>query len=219
MTLLSDQGCQFTGHEWRAFLESHNLVANMSHGGKCHDNAVAESFIQLIKRKRIRPDLSNQGPGAQQRPSLHRDVLQPPGAVMALSYVCTGRVRTTSISTAQVCPRKPWRCSQSRSVLAEPCGCAHQALFMAGGQQRCPPEEPQLSRVSRGGQLAPFYDLLSVAVYDSVASGKAVWPDQIQLAWPILGCERFARVKKALLLDAACEMGSADPRRNGSFSR
>lgn len=58
-----------------------------------------------------------------------------------------------------------------------------------------------------GVQLAPFYDLLSVALYDSVASGKAVWPDQTQLAWPILGADRFARVDRAILLDAAAEMG------------
>lgn len=58
-----------------------------------------------------------------------------------------------------------------------------------------------------GVQLAPFYDLLSVALYDSVASGKAVWPDQTQLAWPILGADRFARVDRTVLLDAAAEMG------------
>lgn len=58
-----------------------------------------------------------------------------------------------------------------------------------------------------GVQLAPFYDLLSVAVYDSPACDKVVWPDQTQLAWPILGVDRFCRVSKALLLDAAGQMG------------
>jgi serine/threonine-protein kinase HipA len=58
-----------------------------------------------------------------------------------------------------------------------------------------------------GVQLAPFYDLLSVAVYDSPACDKVVWPDQTQLAWPILGVDRFCRVSKALLLDAASQMG------------
>lgn len=66
--------------------------------------------------------------------------------------------------------------------------------------------------VSREGvQLAPFYDLLSVAVYDSVASGKTVWPEQTQLAWPILGADRFARVNRATLLGAAAEMGINRP--------
>ena len=50
----SDQGCQFTGHEWQTFLRDHNLVSRMSRRGNCHDNAVAESFFQLLKRERIR---------------------------------------------------------------------------------------------------------------------------------------------------------------------
>lgn len=62
-----------------------------------------------------------------------------------------------------------------------------------------------------GVQLAPFYDLLSVAVYDSVASGKAVWPDRTQLAWQILGADRFAQVSRSRPLDAAREMGISKP--------
>ena len=54
VTVHSDQGCQFTGHEWQAFLRDHNLVSSMSRRGNCHDNAVAESFFQLLKRERIR---------------------------------------------------------------------------------------------------------------------------------------------------------------------
>ena len=50
----SDQGCQFTGHEWEGFLRDHNLVSSMSRPGNYHDNALAESFVQLLKRKRIR---------------------------------------------------------------------------------------------------------------------------------------------------------------------
>ncbi|MCZ8221458.1 MAG: IS3 family transposase [Acidovorax sp.] len=50
----SDQGCQFTSHEWQTFLREHNLVSSMSRRGNCHDNAVAESFFQLLKRERIR---------------------------------------------------------------------------------------------------------------------------------------------------------------------
>lgn len=50
----SDQGCQFTGHDWQTFLRDHNLVSSMSRRGNCHDNAVAESFFQLRKRERIR---------------------------------------------------------------------------------------------------------------------------------------------------------------------
>lgn len=54
VTIHSDQGSQFTSHEWQAFLQIHNLIASMSRRGNCHDNAVAESFFQLLKRERIR---------------------------------------------------------------------------------------------------------------------------------------------------------------------
>ncbi len=50
----SDQGSQFSSHDWQAFLREHNLVASMSRRGNCYDNAVAESFFQLLKRERIR---------------------------------------------------------------------------------------------------------------------------------------------------------------------
>lgn len=50
----SDQGSQFTSREWQLFLSHHNLEASMSRRGNCHDNAVAESFFQLLKRERIR---------------------------------------------------------------------------------------------------------------------------------------------------------------------
>lgn len=54
VTIHSDQGSQFTSQEWQAFLRQHNLEASMSRRGNCHDNAVAESFSQLLKRERIR---------------------------------------------------------------------------------------------------------------------------------------------------------------------
>jgi putative transposase len=50
----SDQGSQFTSKEWQLFLSKHSLFASMSRRGNCHDNAVAESFFQLLKRERIR---------------------------------------------------------------------------------------------------------------------------------------------------------------------
>jgi putative transposase len=50
----SDQGSQFTSREWQVFLGKHNLGTSMSRCGNCHDNAVAESFFQLLKRERIR---------------------------------------------------------------------------------------------------------------------------------------------------------------------
>lgn len=50
----SDQGSQFTSMDWAAFLKHHNLAHSMSRRGNCHDNAVAESFFNLLKRERIR---------------------------------------------------------------------------------------------------------------------------------------------------------------------
>ena len=62
----SDQGSQFTSMDWafagslgpvaftRSLLRSHNLEHSMSRRGNCHDNAVAESFFNLLKRERIR---------------------------------------------------------------------------------------------------------------------------------------------------------------------
>ncbi|KTA74497.1 IS3 family transposase, partial [Aeromonas salmonicida] len=40
--------------EWQDFLKAHNLSCSMSRRGNCHDNAVAESFFQLLKRERIK---------------------------------------------------------------------------------------------------------------------------------------------------------------------
>ncbi|WP_301698072.1 IS3 family transposase [Klebsiella pneumoniae] len=53
----SDQGSQYTSHEWQSFLKSHGLEGSMSRRGNCHDNAVAESFFQLLKRERIKKKL------------------------------------------------------------------------------------------------------------------------------------------------------------------
>lgn len=50
----SDQGSQYTSHDWSAFLKAHGLEGSMSRRGNCHDNAVAESFFQLLKRERVK---------------------------------------------------------------------------------------------------------------------------------------------------------------------
>ena len=49
-----DQGSKFSSYDWQDFLRAHNLQQCMSRRGNCHDNAVAESFFQLLKRERIR---------------------------------------------------------------------------------------------------------------------------------------------------------------------
>ncbi len=50
----SDQGSQYSSSDWRSFLKENSLVASKSRRGNCHDNAVAESFFQLLKRERIK---------------------------------------------------------------------------------------------------------------------------------------------------------------------
>lgn len=54
VTVHSDQGSQYTSHDWQLFLKTHGLEGSMSRRGNCYDNAVAESFFQLLKRERIR---------------------------------------------------------------------------------------------------------------------------------------------------------------------
>ena len=50
----SDQGSQYTGSDWRHFVRTHGMICSMSRRGNCHDNAVAESFFQLLKRERVK---------------------------------------------------------------------------------------------------------------------------------------------------------------------
>lgn len=50
----SDQGSQYTSNDWQAFLKTHGLQGSMSRRGNCHDNALAESFFQMLKRERIK---------------------------------------------------------------------------------------------------------------------------------------------------------------------
>jgi len=55
----SDQGSQFTGDDWQRFLAAHDMKCSMSRRGNCHDNAVAESFFQLLKRERVKRRIYN----------------------------------------------------------------------------------------------------------------------------------------------------------------
>ena len=57
-----------------------------------------------------------------------------------------------------------------------------------------------------GVQLAPFYDLLSVATYDSPAFDKTGWPAHTQLAWPVLGVRHFSDIRRNLLLEAGAAL-------------
>ena len=60
-----------------------------------------------------------------------------------------------------------------------------------------------------GVQLAPFYDLLSVATYDTTAFDKKGWPAQTQLAWSILGVRYFTDINRGVLLEAGASLNLA----------
>jgi len=60
-----------------------------------------------------------------------------------------------------------------------------------------------------GVQLAPFYDLLSVATYETPAFDKNGWPAQTRLAWPILGVRHFSGINHTLLLEAGASLNLA----------
>ncbi len=62
----SDQGSQYTSEDWMLFLKAHNLEPSMSRRGNCHDNAVVESFFQLLKRERIKRKIYNNRDEAKQ---------------------------------------------------------------------------------------------------------------------------------------------------------
>ncbi|WP_434776556.1 HipA domain-containing protein [Pseudomonas oryzihabitans] len=59
----------------------------------------------------------------------------------------------------------------------------------------------------RGLTLAPCYDLLCTAVYESRAFDQQRWPDATTLAWPILGESRLTAIDRVRLLDAAEALG------------
>ena len=60
-----------------------------------------------------------------------------------------------------------------------------------------------------GSTPAPFYDLLSVATYDTPAFDKKGWPAQTQLAWPILGVRHFSDINRGLMLEAGASLNLA----------
>jgi serine/threonine-protein kinase HipA len=72
---------------------------------------------------------------------------------------------------------------------------------------------------STGIRLAPFYDLICTAVYETRAFDQDRWPDATMLAWPILGEERLARIDRTRLLDAAEALGIKRSPANAQLER
>lgn len=52
--LHSDQGSQYSSRKCKKLLESLNIKQSMSRRGNCHDNAVAESFFNNLKKEKVR---------------------------------------------------------------------------------------------------------------------------------------------------------------------
>lgn len=50
----SDQGCPFTSSDWQSLMEAHRMVPSMNRCVNCHDNAVAESFFDVLKKEPIK---------------------------------------------------------------------------------------------------------------------------------------------------------------------
>ncbi|HCA27074.1 MAG TPA: hypothetical protein DEP05_05455 [Betaproteobacteria bacterium] len=67
----SDQGSQYTGHEWRSFIKAHGLVCSMNCRGSCR-----ELFPVAQARVYQAEDLCNAGQGAGRCLRLHRSLLQ-----------------------------------------------------------------------------------------------------------------------------------------------
>lgn len=49
----SDQGSQYTSHDFRALLKQHDIQVSMSRAGNCYDNAMMESFFATLKTECI----------------------------------------------------------------------------------------------------------------------------------------------------------------------
>lgn len=60
-----------------------------------------------------------------------------------------------------------------------------------------------------GIQLAPFYDLLSVAAWSTPMYQKSDWPRNVSFAWDVLGARYFDDLDRTLLLQAAEPLGLA----------
>jgi len=45
----SDQGAEYTNHDYQNVLNVNHMISSMSRSGNCYDNAVAESFFKSIK--------------------------------------------------------------------------------------------------------------------------------------------------------------------------
>jgi serine/threonine-protein kinase HipA len=60
---------------------------------------------------------------------------------------------------------------------------------------------------AKGAQLAPFYDLLSTAAWETRMFDKDGWPERCSMAWPIGTVDRLAHLDRDVLLAAGEALG------------
>jgi putative transposase len=51
VTVYSDQGSQYTSHDWQSFLKIHGLEGSMSSRGICHNNAGGRELFPVTKAR------------------------------------------------------------------------------------------------------------------------------------------------------------------------
>lgn len=64
-----------------------------------------------------------------------------------------------------------------------------------------------LMATPQGYQLAPFYDLLCTAIYQTRMFDKPDWPDDVAMAWPIVGVSRLSDIETDTLIEAGGQLG------------
>ncbi|RML37766.1 ISPsy26, transposase orfB [Pseudomonas syringae pv. atrofaciens] len=69
-------------------MKANNLVASISRRGNCHDNAVAESFFQLLKRERIKRKIYTSRQDARSDVFDYIEMFYNPNAAMVSTISC-----------------------------------------------------------------------------------------------------------------------------------
>jgi putative transposase len=85
----------------------------VSRRGNCHDNAVAESFFQLLKRERIRRKPYGTREEAKQDVFDYIEMFYNPKRRHSFSNDIAGRARKAVFSTAVECLENSWRVKTS----------------------------------------------------------------------------------------------------------
>ena len=107
LVLHSDQGSQYTSHEYQTLLRRHGIVASMSRRGNCqggHTPCPQRADGELLRDAEVggrpRPPLRDAGRGPVGALRLHRDLLQHPPSAHVARLPHAGRTRGPASPTA-----------------------------------------------------------------------------------------------------------------------